>query len=1283
MVLDTEVHERINAINQQKLVDDQPCVEGPSISLTVDPTLRLNYQDKNAFETHWIEETAVMEKLEDLLKLGEKFINEVYTYRGCSKALPQVKTPEQANKQQIYQGSFEVLEPEIKRLRDFMAFQRDTIRIFCEHIKRLSTTIKDKKRVEEFIISETMIMYFIRMLDLFALLDALKNMKASLNNDFSHYKRNLGFIKKSADETQENNTLYMFLANPNSITTSLKTELMQIDAFDDVLALAVNQCADSLEAGRFLLPSEKHCLLRVMPYALFLMDGEKNNNNIFKKKDLNLSKFSRTFKKHPVVPLFGDMQITLESLIKRSPHFDEKVWGSPGEDIRVIQDSYELVHHVAAARAVANEYTARFSNTINELRIAQKASSAAPSPAECKDIVTTVLQGLQLLSDWSSKVLQQSAWKYARPNNDPQINSTVDYERVVKYNYTSEERYALVEFIAMIKGLAGLFTRYDALLSPVIRRAIHRELQEFIQVSLREMIRSVSKNSKKKTHIRGELLQLRAIAADWMSGEEPVTDSALYGKKAAKDEDKVQFPDRAVGPSLTQLDLIRNIVYGLIYKKKEFSSSQVRELEDFYSRSFFYKYVLAITPTVLAMTDMADLWYKEFYLELSKKLQFPIEMSLPWILTDHILESRDASMMEYVLYPLDIYNDAAQRALSKLGTRFLFDEIEAEVNLCFDQLLFKLSDQIFTWFKIQASTILMDKPYKAQLEIAYAAGRYNVPKSRYDVIMRQRHFQLLGRSLDLNALIGQRMHTYLKQNIDYAISRFEASDLTAIVELENQFLNIRFVHKMMSQYFVLDPIDQLFNEINESTSLVSFHSRIVLHVIFELMYDFLPNFNYNAVTRRFVRTPYSFSSEVPRDPLPKTNPLFLQGNKVLSFVYMNSIELTKKFIGSTHILALLRVVKEEGLSLLIGEVLRNMELKLVNVLAPYVKELVLSGMPQSSKLPIHDYGTEGGYGYFQLKLKDIFTYPDLRPEVLHNFRIFGNAVAFIHLLDLYSNQRQVMTFLQAAPFLGYDSFDLQTGVHPAESDSPLYVNLQRVGQHLAAKGDSKCPPAIQEIIVNAWRSQSFYRPDVALTSGSLFKAVLLRIDAMMDHVRPEWCGGPPDNGVMAVDSTTEFYRLWSALQLVICFPPTSDNDASCHELFGDGLIFSGCTIIHFLGQQNRFEVFDFAYHILRIEEASAQSSNKRQFFLNVKTIRGLNQSIFAMLNKYAPLAPPELVLFHPPASEQLDKVFLNVPEEREAPPSHFDDKTPYFNDLPPPPVYNDLMPLYDDLPPPL
>lgn len=93
---------------------------------------------------------------------------------------------------------------------------------------------------------------------------------------------------------------------------------------------------------------------------------------------------------------------------------------------------------------------------------------------------------------------------------------------------------------------------------------------------------------------------------------------------------------------------------------------------------------------------------------------------------------------------------------------------------------------------------------------------------------------------------------------------------------------------------------------------------------------------------------------------------------------------------------MLRLAGKQGLPLIISEVLRNMELKLVNVLEPYVKELV-AGMPQSSKLPIHDYGTEGGYGYFQLKLKDILTLITMNEDAI--FIIFiDNCKIFSHIL---------------------------------------------------------------------------------------------------------------------------------------------------------------------------------------------------------------------------------------------------------------------------------------------
>lgn len=52
-----------------------------------------------------------------------------------------------------------------------------------------------------------------------------------------------------------------------------------------------------------------------------------------------------------------------------------------------------------------------------------------------------------------------------------------------------------------------------------------------------------------------------------------------------------------------------------------------------------------------------------------------------------------------IFYQLDLYNDAADYALKKFKKQFLYDEVEAEVNLCFDQFVFKVSDAVFTYYK--------------------------------------------------------------------------------------------------------------------------------------------------------------------------------------------------------------------------------------------------------------------------------------------------------------------------------------------------------------------------------------------------------------------------------------------------------------------------------------------------------------------------------------------------------------------------------------------------------
>uniref|UniRef100_A0A4W5JQI8 Uncharacterized protein n=1 Tax=Hucho hucho TaxID=62062 RepID=A0A4W5JQI8_9TELE len=107
----------------------------------------------------------------------------------------------------------------------------------------------------------------------------------------------------------------------------------------------------------------------------------------------------------------------------------------------------------------------------------------------------------------------------------------------------------------------------------------------------------------------------------------------------------------------------------------------IMDMEKFHRESFFYTHLLNFSETLQQCCDLSQLWFREFFLELTmgRRIQFPIEMSMPWILTDHILETKEASMMEYVLYPLDLYNDSAHYALTKFKKQFLYDEIEAEV----------------------------------------------------------------------------------------------------------------------------------------------------------------------------------------------------------------------------------------------------------------------------------------------------------------------------------------------------------------------------------------------------------------------------------------------------------------------------------------------------------------------------------------------------------------------------------------------------------------------------
>uniref|UniRef100_A0A2K5F0V3 Cytoplasmic FMR1 interacting protein 2 n=1 Tax=Aotus nancymaae TaxID=37293 RepID=A0A2K5F0V3_AOTNA len=1132
----------VDLLEELPLPDQQPCIEPPPSSIMYQANFDTNFEDRNAFVTgiaRYIEQATVHSSM--------------------------VKCNEQPNRVEIYEKTVEVLEPEVTKLMKFMYFQRKAIERFCSEVKRLCHA----ERRKDFV-SEAYLLTLGKFINMFAVLDELKNMKCSVKNDHSAYKRAAQFLRKMADpqSIQESQNLSMFLANHNRITQCLHQQLEVIPGYEELLADIVNICVDYYENKMYLTPSEKHMLLKVMGFGLYLMDG--NVSNIYKldaKKRINLSKIDKFFKQLQVVPLFGDMQIELARYIKTSAHYEENKskWTCTQSSI---SPQYNICEQMVQIRDDHIRFISELARYSNSEVVTGSGLDSQKSDEEYRELFDLALRGLQLLSKWSAHVMEVYSWKLVHPTdkfcNKDCPGTAEEYERATRYNYTSEEKFAFVEVIAMIKGLQVLMGRMESVFNQAIRNTIYAALQDFAQVTLREPLRQAVR--KKKNVLISVLQAIRKTICDWEGGREPPNDPCLRGEKDPKGGFDIKVPRRAVGPSSTQLYMVRTMLESLIAdksgSKKTLRSSLdgpiVLAIEDFHKQSFFFTHLLNISEALQQCCDLSQLWFREFFLELTmgRRIQFPIEMSMPWILTDHILETKEPSMMEYVLYPLDLYNDSAYYALTKFKKQFLYDEIEAEVNLCFDQFVYKLADQIFAYYKAMAGSVLLDKRFRAECK-NYGVIIPYPPSNRYETLLKQRHVQLLGRSIDLNRLITQRISAAMYKSLDQAISRFESEDLTSIVELEWLLEINRLTHRLLCKHMTLDSFDAMFREANHNVSAP--YGRITLHVFWELNFDFLPNYCYNGSTNRFVRTAIPFTQEPQRDKPANVQPYYLYGSKPLNIAYSHIYSSYRNFVGPPHFKTICRLLGYQGIAVVMEELLKIVKSLLQGTILQYVKTLI-EVMPKICRLPRHEYGSPGILEFFHHQLKDIIEYAELKTDVFQSLREVGNAILFCLLIEqaLVSPLR-VFPSLVALCALNL----IFCSVTPFAEGERLEVRMKR----LEAK----------------------YAP--------------LHLVPLIERL-----GTPQMSLPLSLSSSPT-----SQLQPLSLPAP--------RQCFGDGLNWAGCSIIVLLGQQRRFDLFDFCYHLLKVQRQDGKDEIIKNVPLKkmadrIRKYQILNNEVFAILNKY-------------------------------------------------------------------
>jgi len=1213
------------------------------------PTQRLHYEavgernpvgfaDRNGFEGYslqFADETKGLVELDALAERGGELASLVYTYRSVAKALPPTSGDE-ANKRKMYSASFEVLEPHINRIKALLFFKVDGIQKFCTNLHLLArNVVSSVKGKEKEIPCEALYMQLLYTLDVFVVLDSIKDAKACINNDFAFYKRAFQLCAKDVEKskaeqiTNEMKDLQPFWGLRQVLLNDLKREVQAVPGFDEVVATMASLAIDYLDNEWYVLPSEKHRLIRASAYALWLLDTHGSDRepkiNAFKHKKIALKNFGRWLKRYPIVPLYGDMHANLQQLLGAMPNFatisaSELFPANAREQAKNVAQ-YDVVQALPVFRKQAASYIAELSANDH----CCKAPFIGSLPRDertafAQRLVDTVLKGFRLMLSVNSVMMEFISFKFSKPASDELIarrggsaSSATDYEKVLRYNLGSQEKTALVECLALLKGVHTAISTIAGESELLIRRAIHEATQYFIHTVMGPPTRKAVKYDKKL--IRHQLMQLRNMCADWSDGVAIMDEDRIKSKQFKGSDHTKDYPARSVAPSATQLWLIRATVQALcderaphmkatLLQDPDLPKETVKDMKDFLHKSASYPYLLRLPATLSSLADVSYMWMREYHLELCMRVQFPVSMSLPAILIEHIQSQGNSVLMPLLFSPMETYNDASASALRVHRQQFLFTEIEAELNLIFDNVLFNLSDQIFKHFKTRAAVALLQQHSNADGENAYDPEvRQATGKNFFAPLLGLRRVHLLGRSVHFARLLTQRMNAKLHDSLDLAIRRFEARDLGHVLELQRMLRVCRLTHELLSEWLPdIDPFDQLMTYANASVTFLSFSSRILEHAKETIKLDLLPNYAYRANGHTFQRPmKMPFTTEPERDALPRLRQHhMLFGTKQLNaeFQFAHARQ-TQSGVGPIHVEALLEVLGEGGLNGLLADLRAHVGDLIEFDITGYVAA-VQEALPPNSKLPGYEYGASGCYLYFDAKLKDLAGYEELHSGVVHNFRRLGNAVVLLQMLDAAVQAQATSTLLHLPSYGGDHSVvkaaSMVAGAHgesPEDSDTV----------EMARQVTSLCSPLA--------------------SNASILLRSLVDAATVMARVKGTWLAGDsPQSDLSAADTTKAFYKVWSAVQFLFCTVPLEMTNGQTLDnvvLFGDGVPLAGALCLHFLGQRHRFELFDFAQHVLAVFSSSEGTSQQadttlREFIGRYMTLKAITERAHAMFD---------------------------------------------------------------------
>eukprot|EP01083_Nonionella_stella_P244306 850449_1 len=1120
-------------------------------------------KDRTAFSHKFAEEIAEIAELQCLIKESNYYINMLYTYRSLSKPLPMIPADlSDTEKSNLYLTVFNILTPNIHKINALMEFHDRFVKALVKNMRLLIFPMEKKE-----IVSHDHIKILLRVVDQFFVLSFLKDVKGQIKNDFSRYKRSFSFIRSTLDNAgqlmADITEIHNFLNDPmqphHIVLHRAKVDMASVPHREALFAIMIHKAIQFIKHKEYVTPNEKHGLYRAILGCIYLCDDSQCGINIFKSKHLRMNKVADVLERLPIVPVFMDLHTTVEYSLRMCDHYNSEMGGFTswiGIDKKDDKKTYDLVRCKKRIHAEYTAFTASFVKLLHDLKHLESCSEIDATAFEL------IIGGMKLLGDWTAKLQEQIAYKAAHPISQSEFvslggsigddNPYASYEQMTRFNYSNELKHAMVEVIGLIKGLSNMLCSAETQLRNVLCRYVQSTLQQF---ALKSLIWPLNKAfKKKKEHLEHLLLSIRMAVAD--------TDDNLllksdYKTKREKDikqcmmQYEYEHQSRVLYPTETQILLVRRLLMEVFSDEAPhqrqhnmamfgwafLSKAQVALFSDLYDLLGNTLYIGNYSHIVRECSDLSSLWYREFHLNLTNVIQFPISMSIPWLLTEFAVST--PSLAPNVLFGLSIYNDCAETALSTFGQQHLFDEVEAEVNLVFDQLMFTLYRKIFDCFKNRASQRLFNS--QTTLNTLHRQS----PLARYECILNQKHVTILGRNIDIESLLTEQLNSFIRENIEMIISRYESAPITSCCEISHLLKTLQLTVEMLREEMAsIDPFEDMFCQVNEDTTMGSFRGRLFLETHNKLFSELLRSYSFNQLTQRFVSL-----SQIKKTK--RMDSLYLWGSR-LTQIYQQQFKVTQGFFGSPHVESITHLLGMDNMPLLVDETVKTVAHIIIRDISPYVEEILKNLDPM--KLQNAYYGVTGVFGYYDLSLKYIKQYPALREGVFTLLREAGNALALIQLFDI------VLT-------------------------NESYYNHQI---QCAYKG---CARVLSDNVSNVFAScvcNAMKREECLTTNsgGWLTSATLqyLHQNLLETGLLKTWKGPPPKNGILEHENPKDFSRFWSVAMFIFLMPDAADDELNCNRAqFGDGWLLAGTTILYLTNLIDRYKLLDPTMYLDKLQ----------------------------------------------------------------------------------------------------